>query len=261
MFCAEKRVSLYLLFITLITMNMKKVLIVLFLAFFVLLAKAQSRTVPIIPVDWKMIETEVKNHPEVVKALVDRMCLEKFDTTLTYKDRILAFYGQSYLSNDEEENDIRELYKLRNANKAMKSITLAQKILEKNPLNMDAINTMYQNIRKILNGNSKSQYTQRDLDLYANRMMRIMNTIAVTGDGSEKHPFYVTKVSDEYNFMRYYLDIWEYKMQMVTNEGCDMFQLKEKSKYYNQMELFFECTRVFELENLRVSNKSFPKKK
>ena len=85
--------------------------------------------------------------------------------------------------------------------------------------------------------------------------MRIMNTIAVTGDGSEKHPFYVTKVSDEYNFMRYYLDIWGYKMQMITNEGCDMFQLKEKSKYYSQMELFFECTRVFELENLRSFSK------
>jgi len=28
--------------------------------------------------------------------------------------------------------------------------------------------------------------------------MRILNTIAMTGDGSEDHPFYVTKVSDEY---------------------------------------------------------------
>ena len=236
-------------------MNMKKVLLMFFFAFFVILVKAQSRTVPIIPVDWKTIENEVKNHPEVVKALVDRMCLEKLDTTLTYKDRILAFYGQSYLSNDEEENDIWELYKLRNTNKTQKSISLAQKILEKNPLNMDAINTLYQTIRKELNSKSESTYTQRDLDLYANRMMRIMNTIAVTGDGSEKHPFYVTKVSDEYNFMRYYLDIWGYKMQMITNEGCDMFQLKEKSKYYSQMELFFECTRVFELENLRSFSK------
>ena len=234
---------------------MKKVLLILFLVFFAIIAKAQSHTAPIIPVDWKMIETEVKNHPEAVKALVERMCREKLDTTLTYKDRILAFYGQSYLSNDEEEDDVRELYKLYNANKTQKSISLAHKILEKNPLNMDAINTLYQTISKELDGNPKSQYTQRDLELYGNRMMRIMNTIAVTGDGSEKHPFYVTKVSDEYNFMRYYLDIWEYKMQMVTKGGCDMFQLKEKSQYFNQMEIFFECTRVFELENLRFSGK------
>ncbi len=234
---------------------MKKILLMLFLVLFVVMAKAQSRTASIIPVDWKMIEAEVRNHPEVVRALVERMCRENLDTTLTYKDRILAFYGQSYLSNDEEENDVRKLYKLRNANKTQKSISLAQKILEKNPLNMDAINTLYQNIRKELDGNPKSQYTQRDVDLYANRMMRIMNTIAVTGDGSEKHPFYVTKISDEYNFMRYYLDIWDYKVQMVTKGGCDMFQLKEKSQYYNQMEIFFECTRVFELEKLRFSGK------
>lgn len=79
--------------------------------------------------------------------------------------------------------------------------------------------------------------------------MRIFNTIAMTGDGSAKHPFYVTKVSDEYCFMRFFLDLWEYKMQAATS-NCDVITLNKTSKYYDKSQIYFEITRVYELERM-----------
>ncbi len=221
--------------------------------------QAQSRTVPIMPVDWNMTEQVVNEHPDSVKALVDRLCLERLDTTLTYKERILAFYGQSYLSNGQEQNDIRALRDFDWTEQPQKAVKLAEEILKINPLSMDALDAMVTVISADMKNNASSSYTQRDLNLYSNRMMRIMNTIAATGDGSELHPFYVTKVSDEYNFMRYYLDLWEFGGQMV-DKNCNVIFLKETSQYYNQKKIYFECTRVFELEQAIFSNKAKKKK-
>lgn len=234
---------------------MKKIIFILWACFVTMVVTAQSRTEPIISVDWKMIASKVKEHPEQVNELVARMCLEKLDTTLTFQDRIMAFYGQSYVSQDAEEKNARELEKLDWEKQSQKAHKLALKILQVNPLNMTAINAMHTIINAELKKSADSKFTERELALYANRMMRIMNTIAVTGDGTEEHPFAVTKVSDEYNFMRYYLDIWQIKMQMVTKSGCDAIILKEKSKYYDKDVIYFDCERVFELEKQKVKEK------
>ena len=63
------------------------------------------------PVDWKKIRNEVKDNPQRVKDLVMRLSATNLDTTLTYQDRILAFYGQSFLSNDEEDGLKTDMYK------------------------------------------------------------------------------------------------------------------------------------------------------
>ena len=79
------------------------------------------------------------------------------------------------------------------------------------------------------------------------RMHRILNTIAKTGEGTEEKPFYVTAVSDEYLFMRHYLEIQNRGKQYMT-EKFDVFELEETSKYYSRPKLYFEITRVLEIE-------------
>ena len=214
---------------------------------------AQERE--ILPVNWKQIKEEVNKNPQKVKDLVTRLSATKLDTTLTYQDRILAFYGQSFLTNDEEESLKDQMYNQKKKGLLQSSLETAKKILAINPLNLEALNHAGQILYAMANDStSNSGITKEDAKVYFNRAMRIFNTIAITGDGSSQHPFYVTKVSDEYCFMRFYLDLWEYKMQAATS-CCDVITLKGTSKYYNQPQIHFEITRVYELEMLQFQKK------
>lgn len=209
---------------------------------------AQERE--LLPVDWNLIRKEVKENPQHVKDLVERLSAPKLDTTLTYQDKILAFYGQSFLSNDKEDAMRKDMDKQEEQGQYKKCIATAKKMLDINPLNLDALNTAGRVLYAMAEDSTRYDgVTEKDAKTYLRRAMRIFNTIAMTGDGSPNHPFYVTKVSDEYCFMRYYLDLWKYKGQLTT-ANCDVISLDETSKYYNEPTIYFEITRVYELERM-----------
>ena len=171
----------------------------------------------IIPVDWKEVKKVAEQDPQRIKDLVTRLSANQIDTTMTWQERILAFYGQSYLeSNDDTGEGMMDLDKLMNEKKYEECLSAAKKVLNKNPLSLKAL-----------------------------RHAAFSIGIATTGDGSKEHPFYVTSVSDEYMFMRYYLDLWEISKQYAT-DNCDIIELKETSKYYSQKLIYFEITRVME---------------
>ena len=204
----------------------------------------------LLPVDWKAIQKEVKENPEHVKGLVAKLSAQEIDTTLTYPERILAFYGQSFLTNDAEDTYRIDMDKLEEEGKLDDCLATAKKMLDINPLNLNALTTTYHVLYKMAKDSTQwKDVTIDDVKPYYHRAMRIYNTIAKTGDGSEAHPFYVTKVSDEYCFMRYYLDLWDYNMQTATS-CCDIITLDGSSKYYDKPEIHFEITRVYELERL-----------
>ena len=75
--------------------------------------------------------------------------------------------------------------------------------------------------------------------------MRIFNTIAATGYGSEEHPFCITSVADEYVFMRNYLEIYRIKQQTLVGV-CDVFILEETSQYYSEQKIYFDATLPLE---------------
>ena len=209
---------------------------------------AQERE--LLPVDWQLIRKEVKDNPQHIKDLVARLSASKLDTTLTYQERILAFYGQSFLTNDEEETLISEMFNQKKQGDTEKCLTTAKKVLSINPLHLQALDMVAQTLYAMAKDSTSHAGTKvEDAKPYLNRAMRIFNTIAKTGDGSEEHPFYVTKVSDEYCFMRYYLDLWDYKTQEATS-CCDVFTLNGTSNYYSQPKIYFEITRVYELERM-----------
>ena len=51
-----------------------------------------------IPVDWKEIKKVAENDPQKINDQVARMAASEIDTTMTWNERILAYYGQSYLT-------------------------------------------------------------------------------------------------------------------------------------------------------------------
>ena len=79
---------------------MKHLYALIFVLFIATNIVAQERE--IIPVNWEQIRKEVDKNPQKVKDLVARLSAVNLDTTLTYQDRILAFYGQSFLTKDKE---------------------------------------------------------------------------------------------------------------------------------------------------------------
>lgn len=204
----------------------------------------------LLPVDWKNIQKEVKEHPEYVKRLVARLSAEEIDTTMTLPERILAFYGQSFLTNDAEEKYRIDMDKLAEAGKIEECLAMAKNILEINPLHLKALVTAGNSLIVMAKDSTRwKDVTIEDGRRFFRRAILIFDTIAMTGDGSASRPFSVTKVSDEYCFMRYYLNLWDYKKQTLSG-NCDVITLDGSSDYYDEPEIYFEITRVLELERL-----------
>ena len=202
----------------------------------------------IIPVDWKEVQKVAEENPQQIKQLVSRLSANEIDTTMTWNERILAYYGQSYLTPKTELEDGIDLDKLLREKKYEECLSGARELLKKNPVSLKALSNAIYATMYLLRDSTKQDVISRDeARAFYHRMHRILNTIAKTGDGTEEKPFYVTAVSDEYLFMRHYLEIQNRSKQYMT-EKYDVFELEETSKYYSRPKLYFEITRVLEIE-------------
>ena len=199
----------------------------------------------IITMDWDVVKGIVKDNPNKVKELVERLSAPTLDTTLTYQDRIIAFYGQSLLSNGKEKTLVDDASKLYSKEDYVNALAKAQDALAINPLNIRALDRAGSSIIGLIAAGDAT-YTKNDARQYFNRAMRLFNTIAMTGDGSKDYPFCVTSVSDEYDFMNNYLELYEFESQFLVG-NCDVFILSETSKYYSNKELYFDATRPLEI--------------
>ena len=234
-------------------MEMKKILILWFLSVNLMIVAQTER--PITPVDWDYIRTEVEHNPQRVKALVERMALLRMDSTMTSQDRILAFFGQSYISCGEEMNVCRDMKdSLRCRNMEVVS-ELADSILKVNPLSLDALIGKLSYYLDLANNHpDRSWSVEEDVKKTLLRTELILNTIAMTGDGSKIHPFAVTCVADEYNFIRYYLQISNIKGQAFLGDA-DRISLGESNEFYKEKNVYFDITRCLELEQKGFSRK------
>lgn len=225
--------------------------ILLFLAF---AANARSQTSSdFTTVDWQSIKNIAAEKPDSIKNLVARMLSDNLKTPLSAEESVLAFYGQSILSDANEEPVLAKLIGGKKKPKIEEAVEIYKKALEINPLNIEAINFCMQiMLYKLSVGETdpaKSAYVRR----LSAVLSRIFNTILSTGDGSKEHPFYVTRVNDEYTFMEQCLGLDRDKraMQGVTYSNGnpqDYFVLKKKSDKFDKKEIFFDITRVLETE-------------
>ena len=214
-----------------------------------------------IPVDWELVKKEATENPERIKDLVARFSMQKKGEPLTDTEKILAFYGQSYLTNDKEDDlYMFEMYDLRKAGKNEECLALTRKMLEINPLNLDALTTAYHILFSMAKDSTRSEkIDMNEAWSYNARSRFIFRTMLMTGDGSAEHPIDVTKISDEYNFMRHYLDIWKIKMQEFDGK-CDIITLDGKSMRYDRPQIYFNTKRVSELISSKSKKNNTPKK-
>lgn len=221
---------------------MKKIIILISLLLSCVAAFAQR---DIIAMDWSVIKEIVKEDPDEVKDLVVRLSAPQLDTTLTYEDRIIAFYGQSLLSDGREAALVVEVSKLFSKADYKNALVKAREALAINPLNIRALERAGMCIAELIESGDTS-YSKDEAKQFFSRAMRLYNTIAMTGLGNEEYPFCVTSVDDEYEFMRNYLELYEYEEQALVGI-CDVFTLKETSEYYSEKKIYFDATRPLEM--------------
>ena len=228
---------------------MKQLLTLLLTLIFLPMTIHAQKEREIIPVNWKEIKEVAAKEPQKIKELVSRLSADETDTTMTKNERILAYFGQSYLTPDTEMGKGRELDDLMNQGKFEECLAGAKELLKKNPVSLKALSNATFSIVSILRGTDNPDENRRkEGQVYFKRMEAIFNTIATTGDGSEKHPFSVNAVSDEYLFMRYHLNLWQIGKQVLDGK-CDVFDLNQKSEYYTSPKIYFDITRVLEIES------------
>ena len=203
-------------------------------------------------VNWDKIKAEVNANPQHVQQLVDILINVDADTTLTAEDKILAVYGRTYLNNGRDMFMELDMSKARNEGKFDVAATLADKVLASNPLNTNAIVSKIYHFRKLSTTEpDKSWMLSDSLKVYSVRLSRILDTIFMTGDGSKEHPFSVTTVGDEYNFLYFFLGLLEVNSQMLIDK-CDRLVLGKTNDVYSSPEIYFDITRVLEIERESV---------
>ena len=203
-------------------------------------------------VNWDKIKAEVNVNPQHVQQLVDILINVDADTTLTAEDKILAVYGRTYLNNGRDMFMELDMSTARNEGKFDVAATLADKVLASNPLNTNAIVSKIYHFRKLSTTEpDKSWMLSDSLKVYSVRLSRILDTIFMTGDGSKEHPFSVTTVGDEYNFLYFFLGLLEVNSQMLIDK-CDRLVLGKTNDVYSSPEIYFDITRVLEIERESV---------
>ena len=203
-------------------------------------------------VNWDKIKAEVNVNPQHVQLLVDILINVDADTTLTAEDKILAVYGRTYLNNGRDMFMELDMSTARNKGKFDVAATLADKVLASNPLNTNAIVSKIYHFRKLSTTEpDKSWMLSDSLKVYSVRLSRILDTIFMTGDGSKEHPFSVTTVGDEYNFLYFFLGLLEVNSQMLIDK-CDRLVLGKTNDVYSSPEIYFDITRVLEIEREAV---------
>ena len=203
-------------------------------------------------VNWDKIKAEVNVNPQHVQQLVDILINVDADTTLTAEDKILAVYGRTYLNNGRDMFMELDMSTARNEGKFDVAATLADKVLASNPLNTNAIVSKIYHFRTLSTTEpDKSWMLSDSLKVYSVRLSRILDTIFMTGDGSKEHPFSVTTVGDEYNFLYFFLGLLEVNSQMLIDK-CDRLVLGKTNDVYSSPEIYFDITRVLEIEREAV---------
>lgn len=235
----------------------RKNLLLFLFALLSILAQAQEER-PLTPVEWSQIEKIAKTHPDSIKALVARLTRPELDTTLSMNERVLAFYGQTYISRGGEALDVMRMNDSLRAGSSG-TLVMANKALAKNPLNLEALMGKASALFAKAKLNPSDSTELKSQARYCMRVaMRVYNTIASTGRGTADEPFSVTSVGDEYSFINYYLNVWKIKGQSLVNIGldrmpCDIIHLGEKSEYWEEPDIYFDITRVLQLERQAFS--------
>ena len=196
-------------------------------------------------ITWSEIKALVDNHPDSLKTLMNRVA--QGDTTMRTEEILVAYMGNSYfgVSPFGESREARDALNEDNIDLAME---LIEQAINRNPLSLSN-NHYYIVCYFAKNQQINDDSVDADIILAAVRFNMLLSAIYYSGDGSQRFPFKVTCVDDEYTFMRAGLDLPHPTNQSLTNDGHDMFKLpSHTSTLYSGQEIHFDATRILQLE-------------
>ncbi len=238
---------------------MKRALVVFFLFTSILPVMAQDVKDFIAPV-WKDVKVLAETRPDSIRGLVVRMAMAEPDTTLTLEEAVTAYCGQSFLSDGREWLPASEAMKAQDENRMNDAGTLADSALAIKPLSLKALKAK----AFVLLAQAKGTPAADSLQLvnqartYIHRMWAVMYAIGKTGDGTKEHPFFVIDVADEYDLMGYLLEVDFTKQMLVCDKNgmnYDVFMLKDPTASFPHDKVYFEISRVLEIERRAFSGK------
>lgn len=196
-------------------------------------------------ITWSEIKALVDNHPDSLKTLMNRVA--QGDTTMRTEEILVAYMGNSYfgVSPFGESREARDALNEDNIDLAME---LIEQAINRNPLSLSN-NHYYIVCYFAKNQQINDDAVDADIVLAAVRFNMLLSAIYYSGDGSQRFPFKVTCVDDEYTFMRAGLNLPHPTNQSLTNDGHDMFKLpSHTSTLYSGQEIHFDATRILQLE-------------
>lgn len=196
-------------------------------------------------ITWSEIKALVDNHPDSIRTLMNRVA--QGDTTMRTEEILVAYMGNSYfgVSPFGESREARDALNEDNIDLAME---LIEQAINRNPLSLSN-NHYYIVCYFAKNQQINDDAVDADIILAAVRFNMLLSAIYYSGDGSQRFPFKVTCVDDEYTFMRAGLDLPHPTNQSLTNDGHDMFKLpSHTSTLYSGQEIHFDATRILQLE-------------
>ena len=196
-------------------------------------------------ITWAEVKAMFENHPDSLKTLINRVA--QCDTAMSTQEILVAYMGNSFfgVSPFGESRDARTALKEKKIDQAME---LMEEAIHRNPLSL-ANNHYYITCYFAKNPQINDDAVDADIILAAVRFNRLLSAIYESGDGSQRFPFKVTCVDDEYTFMRAGLNLPHPTNQSLTNDGHDMFKLpSHTSTLYSGQEIHFDATRILQLE-------------
>ena len=225
---------------------MKKYLIPFLLLFCTLIGTAQEHK-SFDTSGWKRIKDLCASRPDSIRNLVKTLTSRAPKSPLTTEENLLAYIGQSYISQGKEEKILQEMFKALIKGNSDKAIASARQVLAINPISLPAIVLMGREACNMV-GDSINTPINFDAEAYYRRIAKcILDAISSTGDGSISHPFVVTSEDDTRFFMHYQLRLKGVKRSEKTGHRLD-FNLLCNSDRYNRATISFDITRVIELQ-------------
>lgn len=198
--------------------------------------------------DYDIIKETVENEHDYYLEILNQY--KQDDEMLRLSDLALLYYGQSFLpvysgGADVNEQTLKTFVKEENNEKIY---TIAKKILEYNPVCINALFNLWQASEKLGKAESES-YS------YRYKFESLLNMISQSGSGkSMDKPFKVICSDDQYYLMYYLLDIEDdYSHELDIEHKCNIFRVKPSTKF-NQSVLYIDISRYLLATAKRIND-------
>ena len=207
---------------------MKKFLTILL--FFIAITAVNAQ----VKLDFTTIEEIVKNEQQYYN---DILALYKSDDPyLRVDDIALLYYGQVFSPNYKPGNDNNEkqLNKLYDEGKHVEAYELAQKILEYNPVSLNALFKMIKTSQALAR-------TKEEFETYVKKFYGILGMITQYGDGkSSQSPFVIITPEDQDYVMYGMFNIKREITREFNKESLCNIILVEPSEEYPSRRMYFD---------------------